>query len=144
MYVEGIFMYCLTYVLTCISCFIKVFMSSTLLITLFLKFLYCTQDSAVMKTIQLACKWVEENQHHFAGKIELPKILRMKEDDALLAITMRNLFINTMFYEGERDEEQIQAPFLFTFQRLEDMEYFLQEIRDKKVIRVSCLHDPLL
>ncbi len=129
---------------TYLSCFIKVFMSSTLLITLFLKFLYCTQDSAVMKTIQLACKWVEENQHHFAGKIELPKILRMKEDDALLAITMRNLFINTMFYEGERDEEQIQAPFLFTFLRVEDMEYFLQEIRDKKDIRVSCLHDPLL
>ncbi len=30
-----------------------------------------------MKNIQLACKWVEENQHHFAGKIELPKILRI-------------------------------------------------------------------
>ncbi len=87
---------------------------------------------------------MEENQHHFAGKIELPKILRMREDDALLAITMQNLFINTMCYEGERDEEQIQAPFLFTFQRVEDMEYFLLEIRDKKDIRVSCLHDPLL
>ncbi len=60
-----------------------------------------------MIKMQLACKWVEENQHHFAGKIELPKILRMREDDALLGITMRNLFINTMFYEGERDEEQI-------------------------------------
>ncbi|RXN16238.1 HMG domain-containing 3 isoform X2 [Labeo rohita] len=56
-------------------------------------------DSAVMKNILLACKWVEENQHHFAGKIELPKILKMKEEDALLAITMRDLFINTMFYE---------------------------------------------
>ncbi len=66
-------------------------MSSTLLITLFLKFLYCTQDSAVMIKMQLACKWVEENQHHFAGKIELPKILRMKEDDALLAITMQKI-----------------------------------------------------
>ncbi|KAL1249451.1 hypothetical protein QQF64_020456 [Cirrhinus molitorella] len=31
-------------------------------------------DSAVMKNIQLACKWVQENQHHFAGKIELPKV----------------------------------------------------------------------
>ncbi|XP_016357174.1 structural maintenance of chromosomes protein 5-like [Sinocyclocheilus anshuiensis] len=101
-------------------------------------------DSAVMKNIQLACKWVEENQHHFAGKIELPKILRMKEDDALLAIAMRDLFINTMFYEGERDEEQIRAPFLFTFQRVEDMELFLQEIRDKRDIRVSCLHNPHL
>lgn len=119
-------------------------MNSTSLITLLLEFLYCTQDSAVMKNIQLACKWVEENQHHFAGKIELPKILRMKEDDALLAITMRDLFINTMFYEGERDEEQIRAPFLFTFQRVEDMEFFLQEIRDKRDIRVSCLHNPHL
>ncbi|XP_016094172.1 synapsin-2-like [Sinocyclocheilus grahami] len=53
-----------------------------------------------MKNIQLTCKWVEENQHHFAGKIELPKILRMKKDDALLAIAMQDLFINTMFYEG--------------------------------------------
>ncbi len=54
------------------------------------------------------------------------------EDNALLAITMRDSFINTMFYEGERDEEQIRAPFLFTFQRIEDMEVFLQEIRDKR------------
>ncbi len=97
-----------------------------------------------MKNIQLACKWVEENQHHFAGKIKLPKILRKKEDDALLAITMRDLFINTMFYEGERDEEQIRAPFLFTFQRVEDMEFFLQEIRDKTDICVSYLHNPHL
>ncbi|KAL1249453.1 hypothetical protein QQF64_020458 [Cirrhinus molitorella] len=74
-------------------------------------------DSAVMKNIQLACKWVQENQHHFAGKIELPKVLRMKEEDALLPITIRDLFMNTTFYEGERDEEQIRAPFLFTFQR---------------------------
>ncbi|CAM4530759.1 unnamed protein product [Leuciscus chuanchicus] len=44
-------------------------------------------DSAVMRNLQLACEWVEENQHHFIGKIALPKILRMK-DDAFLAITM--------------------------------------------------------
>ncbi|KAL1275320.1 hypothetical protein QQF64_034943 [Cirrhinus molitorella] len=101
-------------------------------------------DSAVMKNIQQACKWVQENQHHFAGKIELPKVLRMKEEDALLAITMRDLFINTMFYDGERNEEQIRAPFLFTFQRVEDMELFSQEIRDKRDIRVSCVHNPYL
>ncbi len=40
-------MYVLLDLCTYLSCFIKVFMSSTLLITLFLKFLYCTQDSAV-------------------------------------------------------------------------------------------------
>ncbi len=32
-----------------------------------IEFLYCTHDSAVIKNIQLACKWVEENQHHCAG-----------------------------------------------------------------------------
>ncbi|KAM9482789.1 uncharacterized protein Hap1MRO34_007869 [Clarias gariepinus] len=64
-------------------------------------------DSAAMKNILLACKWVEENQHQFAGKIELPKILKMKEEDALLAITIRDLFLNTMFYEGQRDKEKI-------------------------------------
>ncbi|XP_073787637.1 uncharacterized protein si:dkey-3n22.9 isoform X2 [Danio rerio] len=101
-------------------------------------------DSAVMKNILLTCKWMEENQHHFAGKIQLPKILRMKEKDALLAITMRDLFVSTMFYEGEMDGEQILAPFFFIFQRLEDMEIFLQEIRDKRNIRVSCLHNPHL
>ncbi len=53
------------------------------------------------------------------------------EDDALLAITIQDSIINTMFYEGERDEEQIRASFLFTFQRIEGMELFLQEIRDK-------------
>ncbi len=31
-----------------LSCFIKVFMSSTSLITLLLEYLYCTQDSAMM------------------------------------------------------------------------------------------------
>ncbi len=101
MYVEGMFMYCLTYVFT--------FPVSLII-------------------------W----------KIKLPKILRMKEDDALLAITMPDLFINTMFYEGEWDEEQIRAPFLFTFQRVEDMEFFLQEIRDKRDICVSYLHNPHL
>ncbi|KAI7807093.1 hypothetical protein IRJ41_021486, partial [Triplophysa rosa] len=98
-------------------------------------------DSAVMRNIQLACEWVEENQRHFAGKIELPKILKMKEDDALLAITMCDLFINTL-YEGDMDEEEIRAPFLFTFQKLEDMEFFLQEIRDQRNIRVSCFFNP--
>lgn len=86
-------------------------------------------DSAVMRNIQLACEWVEENQHHFAGKIELPKM----EDYALLAITMMDLFINTMFYEGEGNEE-IWAPFLFTFQRVEDLTFFLQEIQEEKNI----------
>ncbi|KAM9501701.1 uncharacterized protein Hap1MRO34_013255 isoform 1-T1 [Clarias gariepinus] len=68
---------------------------------------FMLMDSAAMKNILLACKWVEENQHQFAGKIELPKILKMKEEDVLLAITMRDLFLNTMFYEGERDKEKI-------------------------------------
>ncbi|RXN33023.1 ribonuclease-like 3 [Labeo rohita] len=70
-------------------------------------------DSAVMKNILLACKWVEENQHHFAGKIELPKILKMKEEDALLAITMRDLFINTMFYEVQICEDEITFAVMF-------------------------------
>lgn len=67
-----------------------------------------------MKIIFLACNWVE-NQHHFPVKIQLPKILRMKEEYALLAITMQDLFVNTMFYEGEMDGEQILAPFWLIF-----------------------------
>ncbi|XP_053485594.1 uncharacterized protein si:dkey-3n22.9 [Ictalurus furcatus] len=92
-------------------------------------------DSAVMKQTLLACEWVEENRLHFAGKVHLPRIMRMNEDDALLAITMQDLFINTIFYESEMDEEKIRAPFLFTFERLE-------EIYDKRNIHVSCLHNP--
>ncbi|XP_051504443.1 uncharacterized protein LOC127412254 [Myxocyprinus asiaticus] len=57
------------------------------------------KNSAVMRQIQLACEWLEENQHHFTGKIRLSKVLKMKEDEALLAITMRDLFMNTMLYE---------------------------------------------
>ncbi|CAM4735890.1 unnamed protein product [Leuciscus chuanchicus] len=86
--------------------------------------------SAVMRNIQLACEWVEESQHHFTGKMDLPKILRMKMDDALVAITMRDLFENSMRYDDEAYEEEIWAPFLFIFQRIEDMEVFLQELRD--------------
>jgi len=119
-------------------------MSSTSLITLLLELLYGTQASAVMKNIQLACEWVEESQQYFTGKIDLPKILRMKMDDALLAITMRDLFLNSTRYEGEAYEEEIWAPFLFIFQRVEDMELFLQEVRDRRKICVSCLHNPNL
>lgn len=96
-----------------------------------------------MKQILLACDWVEENRPHF-GKVHLPKILRMTEDDALLAITMRDLFVDTIFHGGEMDEDKIWAPFLFTFDRIEDMEFFLQEMNDKRKICVSCLHDPHL
>ncbi|XP_051996157.1 uncharacterized protein LOC127653512 isoform X2 [Xyrauchen texanus] len=84
-------------------------------------------DLAVMKRILLDCDWVEENRTHFAGKVHLPH----HEDDASLAITMRDLFIDSIFYEGEIDEDKIQAPFLFTFERIEDMEFFMQEIYDK-------------
>jgi len=50
-----------------LSCFIKVFMSSTSLITLLLELLYGTQASAVMKNIQLACEWVEESQQYLGS-----------------------------------------------------------------------------
>ncbi|XP_052003960.1 uncharacterized protein LOC127658620 [Xyrauchen texanus] len=106
----------------------------------------CTRihDSAVMKRILLACDRVEENRTHFAGKVHLPQVIRMNEDDALLAITMRDLFIDSIFYEGEMNEDKIQTPFLFTFERKEDMEFFMQEIYDKRNICVSCLHNPHL
>ncbi len=33
----------------------------------------------------------------------------MNENDALLAITMHALFMNTMLYEAEMDEDEIRA-----------------------------------
>ncbi|XP_073724499.1 structural maintenance of chromosomes protein 5-like [Misgurnus anguillicaudatus] len=99
-------------------------------------------DSAIMKQILLACDWVEENRTHFAGKVQLPPVTKMSADDALLAITMRDLFVDTIFYEGDMDADQIRAPFLFTFERMEDMHFFLEEVYDKRNIRVSCMHIP--
>lgn len=62
----------------------------------------------------------------------------MDEDDAEMAITMRDLFMT----QDDMDEDEIRAPFIFTFEDKEDMELFMQEIRDKKGIRVSCMYNP--
>lgn len=64
----------------------------------------------------------------------------MDEDNAVMAITMRDLFMTQD--DMDMDEDEIRAPFIFTFEDKEDMELFMQEIRDKKGIRVSCMYNP--
>lgn len=66
--------------------------------------------------------------------------MSMDEDDAEMAITMRDLFMTQD--DMDMDEDEIRAPFIFTFEDKEDMELFMQEIRDKKGIRVSCMYNP--
>lgn len=90
-----------------------------------------------MKQILLDFDWVEENRPHFAGKVHLPQVIRMNENDALLAITMWDLFIDSIFDEGDMNEDKIQAPFLFNFERVFHA-VFHAGTRQKK----SCLHNP--
>ncbi len=97
-----------------------------------------------MRDILVAWDWVKENQHHFAGKVIPPQIISMDEDDAVMAITMWDLFMtqDDMDRDDEVDEDEILAPFIFTFEEKEDIELFMQEIRDKKGIRVFCMYNP--
>uniref|UniRef100_A0A1A8Q8S0 Si:ch211-209j12.2 n=2 Tax=Nothobranchius rachovii TaxID=451742 RepID=A0A1A8Q8S0_9TELE len=95
------------------------------------------QDVPVMRGIMVAWNWVKENQKHFAGKVIPPDIISMDEDDAAMAITMQELFMTT--HDMDRDEDEIQSPFIFIFSNKDDMEFFMHEIRDKRDIRVSCM-----
>lgn len=45
--------------------------------------------------ILVAWDWLKENQHHFAGKVIPPQILKMDEDDAAVAITMQVPVLDT-------------------------------------------------
>lgn len=53
----------------------------------------------------------------------------MDEDDAVMAITMWDLFMNPLLHLDDMDEDEIRAPFLFTFEKKEDMEFFMQDVQ---------------
>ncbi len=128
---------------TYLSCFIKVFMSSTLLITLFLKFLYCTQDQRWWeKCIWPVSGWKYESTP-LCWEDWTAKILRMREDDALLVSRCETLFINTMFYEGERDEETNSGSLPFHFSESRGHGIFLAGNTRQKNISVCLVYTTL-
>lgn len=84
----------------------------------------------------------EQSQHLLKDKCLTPQILSMEKEDALNALAHLEAHCTASVHEDDVDEDEIRAPFYFTFKSMEDMELFLSEVRDIRKIRVSSFYNP--
>ncbi|XP_029943704.1 uncharacterized protein LOC115385770 [Salarias fasciatus] len=96
-------------------------------------------EDKILQDCTKAAEWVQDNPHLFAATVEMPDILQMGQE-------MQKEFVKQLLSlssDGssqlcEDDKEQILEPFKFTFQVVEDMWMFCEEIMDKRQYRAYC------
>ncbi|XP_067302787.1 structural maintenance of chromosomes protein 5-like [Pseudorasbora parva] len=96
------------------------------------------ENENVMSNIREGVEWLKENHQLLKSKYLPPRIVCMEEEDALNALARLCSHCEELLDE----DDEIRAPFYFTFKNKEDMHLFMSEVRDKKNARVSSFYNP--
>ncbi|XP_062870477.1 uncharacterized protein LOC134332667 [Trichomycterus rosablanca] len=90
---------------------------------------------SIYQQILKAERWCNENKHHFKGEVAPPPLLYMTRDEAEEAL---HKFHTLQEIVNEDDGADILVNFSFVFKEIEDMHFFMQNVRDKMKLRVCC------
>ncbi|XP_077073453.1 uncharacterized protein LOC143724335 isoform X2 [Siphateles boraxobius] len=96
------------------------------------------ENANMMSSIRKGVEWLKENHQLMKSKYLPPRIDCMGEEDALKALARLRTHCDTTLDE----DDEIRAPFYFTFKNREDMLFFMSEVRDNKNVRVSSFYNP--
>ncbi|XP_052003457.1 uncharacterized protein LOC127658287 [Xyrauchen texanus] len=86
------------------------------------------ENANMMSSIRKGVEWLKENHQLMKSKYLPPRIDCMEEEDALKALARLHTHCDTTLDE----DDEIRAPFYFTFKNREDMLLFMSEVRDNK------------
>ncbi|XP_049341381.1 uncharacterized protein LOC125805072 [Astyanax mexicanus] len=100
------------------------------------------ENKGVIRHIKAGVEWLKNSQHLLKDKCLTPQILSMEEEDARDALAHLEAHCTASVYEDDMDEDEIRAPFYFTFKSMKDMGLFLSEVRDKRKIMGSSFYNP--
>ncbi|XP_062846192.1 uncharacterized protein LOC134305248 isoform X2 [Trichomycterus rosablanca] len=90
---------------------------------------------SIYQQILKAERWCNENKHHFKEEVAPPPLLYMTRDEAEEAL---HKFHTLQEIVNEDDRADILVNFSFVFKEIEDMHFFMQNVRDKMKLRVCC------
>ncbi|XP_051996379.1 uncharacterized protein LOC127653649 [Xyrauchen texanus] len=96
------------------------------------------ENGNMMSSIRKGVEWLKENHQLMKSKYLPPRIDCMEEEDALKALARLHTHCDTTLDE----DDEIRAPFYFTFKNREDMLLFMSAVRDNKNVRVSSFYNP--
>ncbi|XP_044206570.1 structural maintenance of chromosomes protein 5-like [Thunnus albacares] len=80
-----------------------------------------------MKDLHLAVQWVHSDPGVFAGEVKEPTFLSLEEEDQQKVLKV--------VLEGE--DLEAKDPFMFVFEKMEDMEVFLTACWDQQGLKVN-------
>lgn len=118
---------------------LQVFLAETVKLLIAVHFqIFFIKNANMMSSIRKGVEWLKENHQLMKSKYLPPQIVCMEEEDALNALARLRTHRDTILDE----DDEIRAPFYFTFKNREDMLFFMSEVRDNNNFRVSSFYNP--